>query len=84
MPVGVTSRRGRSFMPFPFVDPSGHARLHDARRPEAAIAIEESFVLDAYARAGLQIEQIRRGDLGGTGRADDQDVIRAVSMTNGG
>src|SRR5262249_3476419 len=25
----------RSFMPFPYVDDSGHARLHDRERPEA-------------------------------------------------
>jgi SAM-dependent methyltransferase len=68
---------GRSFMRFPFVDRSGLARLHDAGRPEAAIAIEESFVIDACARAGLRVERIRRGDWW-TGRADDQDVITAM------
>jgi SAM-dependent methyltransferase len=65
---------GGSFMSFPFVDASGLARLHDADRPEAAIAIEESFVLNACARAGLRLERIRRGEWW-SGRADDQDVI---------
>ena len=67
---------GRSFMPFPFTDASGKARLHDARRPEAAVAIDEAFVLAACARAGLRVENIRRGDWW-NGRADDQDVITA-------
>lgn len=68
---------GRSFIPFPFVDGSGLARLHDAGRPESAIAIEESFVMDACVRAGLRVDRIRRGDWW-SGRADDQDVITAV------
>lgn len=66
---------GRSFMPFPFAIEL--ARLHDRRRPEAAIAIEESFVLGAYGTAGMQVERIRRGDWW-NGRADDQDVIMAT------
>lgn len=68
---------GRSFIAFPFVDESGRARLHDRGRPEAAIAIEETFVLSAYARAALGVERIRRGGWW-NGRADDQDVITAV------
>ncbi len=70
---------GRSFMPFPFADASGHARLHDAQRPEAAIAIEESFVVEACTRAGLKIERIRRGDWW-NGCADDQDVVTATRV----
>ncbi len=66
---------GRAFMMFPFEVES--ARLHDRERPEAAIAIEERFVLDACAAAGLRVEKIRRGDWW-NGRADDQDVITAV------
>jgi SAM-dependent methyltransferase len=68
---------GRSFLTFPFADASGFARLHDAGRPEAAIAIEEPFVMEACARAGLRAERIRRGDWW-NGRADDQDVVTAV------
>jgi SAM-dependent methyltransferase len=67
---------GRSFMRFPYVDPSGFARLHDRGRPEAAIAIDEPFVRHACTRAGLTIEGVRRGDWW-QGRADDQDVITA-------
>lgn len=65
---------GRSFMRFPFAVES--ARLHDRDRPEAAVAMEEVFVRDAYARAGLRIERVRAGDWW-NGRADDQDVITA-------
>lgn len=67
---------GRSFMRFPHVDASRLARLHDRDRPEAAIAIEESFVREACARAGLAIDAIRRGAWW-QGRPDDQDVITA-------
>lgn len=66
---------GRSFMPFPFAIEAG--RLHDRARPEAAVAIEERFVADAYAQAGLSIERIRRGGWS-SGRADDQDVVTSV------
>lgn len=72
----VDVEAGRSFMAFPARDDSGHARLHDRARPEAAVAIDERFVLEAYARAGLTIDRIRRGDWW-NGRADDQDVITA-------
>jgi SAM-dependent methyltransferase len=68
---------GRGFMAFPASIES--ARLHDRARPEAAVAIEETFVLDAYSRAGLRIERIRRGDWW-NGRADDQDVITALTV----
>jgi SAM-dependent methyltransferase len=67
---------GRSFMPFPFEDDSGRARVHDLQRPEAAIALDERFVLDACQRAGLTVERIRRGEWW-NGRADDQDVVTA-------
>lgn len=73
---------GRSFIPFPFADESGRARLHDRERPEAAIAIDETFVLAAYSRAGLAVERIRRGDWW-NGSADDQDVITAICGTMG-
>lgn len=65
---------GRSFLAFPC--PIEGARLHDGGRPEAAVAIEDGFVQDAYRRAGLRVEKIRRGDWW-NGRADDQDVITA-------
>ena len=66
---------GRAFMAFPFEIESG--RLHDRDRPEAAVAIEERFVLQAYADAGLRVTRVRRGDWW-NGRADDQDVITAT------
>ena len=44
--------------------------------PEAAIALEETFVLEACAAAGLQVRRIRRGEWW-NGKADDQDVITA-------
>jgi SAM-dependent methyltransferase len=68
---------GRSFMTFPFAIAA--ARVHDQGRPEAAIAIEERFIVDAYGRAALRIERIRRGDWW-NGRADDQDVITARTV----
>ena len=68
----------RSFMPFPFQDETRRARFHDIQRPEAAIALEEDFVAEAYAAAALDIRAIRRGDWW-NGRADDQDVVTAVS-----
>jgi SAM-dependent methyltransferase len=71
---------GRSFMSFPVVHPSGLCWLHDALKPEAAVALDEGFVLRAYENAGLRIRQLRRGDWW-SGRADDQDVIAAG--TNG-
>jgi SAM-dependent methyltransferase len=70
---------GRSFMPFREADESGRARIHDRARPEAAVALEERFVLDAVARAGLHIQRIRRGDWW-NGRADDQDVVTAFRL----
>ncbi|HTL44022.1 MAG TPA: class I SAM-dependent methyltransferase [Vicinamibacterales bacterium] len=67
---------GRSFMSFAHADQSGHARLHDRSRPEAAIALEEQFVLDACASSGLHVQRIRRGEWW-NGKADDQDVMTA-------
>jgi SAM-dependent methyltransferase len=69
---------GRSFMPFPIECDSGLCRLHDAATPEAAVAIDEEFVLSAYRDAGLEVRNIRRGDWW-SGRADDQDVVSATA-----
>ena len=66
---------GRSFLAFPCAIENG--RLHDDGRPEAAVTIEEGFVRDAYTRAALRVEKIRRGNWW-NGRADDQDVITAT------
>jgi SAM-dependent methyltransferase len=71
---------GRSFMTFPVRHPSGLCRLHDATRPEAAVALEEAFVRTAYDAADLHIRAIRRGQWW-SGRLDDQDVISAGPRT---
>ena len=68
---------GRSFMSFHHPDQSGLARVHDPSRPEAAVALNEQFVLDAYAKAGLRVDRIRPGDWW-SGTADDQDVVTAT------
>jgi len=65
---------GRSFMTFPHRSISDEYRLHDVSRPEAAVAIEESFIQEAYQTAGLTIKNIRRG-LWWNGTPNDQDVI---------
>ena len=65
---------GRSFMAFPVLHDSRLCRLHDAAKPEAAVALEEAFVRRAYEQAGLDVDNIRRG-LWWSGRMDDQDVV---------
>jgi SAM-dependent methyltransferase len=66
--------QGRSFMSFGVTHPSGLCRLHDAAVPEAAVALDESFVRDAHSRAGLRVRDIRRGAWW-SGTAHDQDVL---------
>ena len=68
---------GRSFMPFPIEGESGLFRLHDATTPEAAVAIDEEFVLRTFRDAGLEIRNIRRGNWW-SGHADDQDVVSVL------
>jgi SAM-dependent methyltransferase len=68
---------GRSFMSFGVRHSSGVCRLHDAAVPEAAVAFEEAFALNAIAAAGLRVRDRRRGAWA-TGRADDQDVLTLV------
>jgi SAM-dependent methyltransferase len=63
---------GRSFMSFGVA--IDHARVHDAGCPEAAIAFDEPFVRDVIGRAGLAIENVRRGAWW-SGASDDQDVL---------
>jgi SAM-dependent methyltransferase len=65
---------GKSFMTFPHRSISDEYRLHDISRPEAAVAIDESFVKEAYRTAGLTIKSVRRG-LWWSGTPSDQDVI---------
>jgi SAM-dependent methyltransferase len=69
---------GRSFLSFDVQHPSGLCRLHDALRPEAAVAFEESFVRRVHDTAGLQIRDIRRGGWW-AGERHDQDLVMATS-----
>ena len=64
-------------MSFGVDHPSGVCLLHDADVPEAAIAIEESFVRQSHEQAGLRIRDIRRGRWW-NGSAHDQDVLTAI------
>jgi SAM-dependent methyltransferase len=73
--------QGRSFISFGVSHPSGLCRLHDADVPEAAVALEESFVRRSHARAGLRIRGIRRGRWW-NGEAHDQDVLAVVPDTS--
>lgn len=67
---------GDSFLSFPFSHPSGLCRLHDEAIPEYAVALDESFVTEVHARAGLRIRDIRRGGWW-RGQRHDQDVVTA-------
>lgn len=63
---------GHSFMSFGVA--IDHARVHSAACPEAAIAFDEAYVRGVIDRAGLAIEDVRRGRWW-AGAADDQDVL---------
>lgn len=69
---------GHSFLSFGATHPSGLCRLHDATKPEAAVALEESFVRSIHDEARLQIRDVRRGGWW-NGTRHDQDVLTAVS-----
>jgi SAM-dependent methyltransferase len=73
--IGVDD--GRSFMSFAVEHPSRLCRLHDAAKPEEAVALEEAFVRNIHTDAGLQIRDIRRGEWW-SGRANDQDVLTVI------
>ncbi len=68
---------GTSFMSFGFNDASGLAKLHSLRVPEAAVAIDEPFIMEAYQRAGLQLVNVRRGRWWDR-QADDQDILTSI------
>jgi len=68
---------GRSFLSFGVTHPSGLCRIHDATRPEAAVALEESFIRRIHDQARLRIRDIRRGGWWHGGQ-DDQDVLTSV------
>jgi SAM-dependent methyltransferase len=73
---------GDSFIRFDVHHASGVCRLHDAAVPEAAVAFEESFVVEAAARAGLLIRDIRRGEWW-RGTAHYQDMVTMSVGTPG-
>jgi SAM-dependent methyltransferase len=64
----------RSFMSFDVRHASPHARLHDAAIPEAAVAMDESFVRDCCEQADLVVRDIRRGGWA-SGITNGQDVV---------
>jgi SAM-dependent methyltransferase len=68
---------GRSFLSFGATHSSGLCRLHDATKPEAAVALEESFVRRIHQDARLQIRDVRRGGWW-DGAQHDQDVVTAT------
>jgi SAM-dependent methyltransferase len=72
---------GRSFMSFPVEQPQRPCRLHDAKIPEAAVALEETFVRQVYADAGLQIRELHRGGWW-SGQADAQDLLTAARVSH--
>ena len=69
---------GLSFMSFGVRHSSGVCRLHDAIVPEAAVAFEETFALNAITAAGFRVHNRRRGGWS-TGQANDQDVLTLVT-----
>jgi SAM-dependent methyltransferase len=67
----------RSFIPFPVEHASGVCRLHNADRPEAAVAFDETFIRRLHDESGLRIRDVRRGQWW-RGIAHDQDVVVAI------
>lgn len=65
---------GRAFLSFEVEHASGLCRLHDADVPDAAVALEETFVRRVHEQAGLRISDVRRGRWW-SGEAHDQDVV---------
>jgi SAM-dependent methyltransferase len=69
---------GCGFMSFDALHPSGLCRLHDPVVPEAAVALEETFVRRVHQQAGLQLRAIRQGSWW-NGIGDGHDVLAATS-----
>jgi hypothetical protein len=69
---------GQSFMSFRVEHSSGLCRLHDAATPEAAVALEETFVRQIHEQAGLRIRDIRRGRWWND-TPHDHDVLTVVA-----
>jgi SAM-dependent methyltransferase len=79
--TGAGIDRGRSFISFRVQHPSGLCRLHDAVVPDAAVALEETFVRRIHEQAGLRIRDIRRGRWW-SGELHDQDLLTVVPSPN--
>jgi SAM-dependent methyltransferase len=73
---------GRSFMSFDVTPSSGLCRLHDPAVPEAAVALDETFVRHVHQDAGLVLRTIRRGSWW-NGNAIDHDVLAASFSASG-
>jgi SAM-dependent methyltransferase len=73
--AGIAARR--SFMSFDVTHPSGLCLLHDAVVPEAAVALEETFVQEVHQRCGLRFRTIRRGGWW-LGEGTHHDLLAAV------
>lgn len=69
--------RGDTFISFNVPHASGLCRLHDAVVPEAAVALEETFVRRIHREAALRIRDVRRGQWW-SGKSHDQDVLAVV------
>ena len=69
---------GRSFLSFAVPHPSGLCRLHDVTKPEAAVALEETFVRRVHAEAQLRIRVVRRGGWW-DGKRDEQELLTGVA-----
>jgi SAM-dependent methyltransferase len=69
--------RDASFMSFDHAVDGGRCLIHDPEVPEAATALDEAWVVEELADAGLRVVDIRRGGWW-SGRSHDQDVVTAV------
>jgi len=73
--------RDRSFISFGVQHSSGMCRLNDSTVPEAAVALEETFVRRIHEQARLHIRDIRRGKWW-SGEAHDQDLVTVAPDAN--
>jgi SAM-dependent methyltransferase len=67
---------GHSFMSFDALHSSGLCQLHDPVVPEAAVALDETFVRQVHRHAGLQLRTVRQGSWS-NGIGDAHDVLAA-------
>lgn len=74
--------RHESFMGFEHAADGGRSRVHNPHMPEAAVALDEAWVMGQLGEVGLRVVDVRRGRWW-CGASDDQDVITAVREENG-